>query len=224
MDDEAQHNDEEILGTVTERYPSPFPSLFMPPDREERRVCLSVQFAHSDAYSDAYYNAAKTLSDSTEPGATWFDQRGLPILFLYRHFVELVLKACIVALNAHISLRDRDHGPVIRNTQHRLAPLLDDVRALHAKASPYLSNLAFPSDQSCGFIQELDRVDSSGFVFRYAEAKESHIRSLQADLEFDLDALDAGMLHVYKEWTWYRDLVEISTDLIEDYLADVSDW
>ena len=205
------------LRDAADRKPSPFPKLLMGLGNA-RDARLAVDLTSDYAYEDAYFDAARKLSAGARVGLQ-VDQDVLPILYLYRHFVELMLKSCIHHLNVHVYAHDPS-GVLKRPEHHRLDALLGDLRHLHQKVASYLpESVRLPSAQAQAFIVELAAVDE-GFAFRYLLDKKGE-RTISQDLRVNLDVLDAGMLHVERELMAYRDMVENAT---EAYDWSDADW
>ncbi|MCJ7504173.1 MAG: hypothetical protein MUP80_14110 [Acidobacteriia bacterium] len=202
------------LRELRDRKPSPYPKLLMRLGNK-RNVSLYSRSMTFDSYVEAYFQAARKLS-SEAPSSAVFNYSGLPILFLYRHFVELVLKASLNALVELIREHSGSFDFPIREIHH-LNSLLDDLRTLHEAAKPYLGDLELPSKQARDFIRELSDYDEKSYKFRYPHPKGSTQPAIDEDMSFNLDVLDAGMLHVYKELKRYWDTVAILTGLYQDY-------
>jgi hypothetical protein len=206
------------LRDAADRKPSPFPRLLMGL-ANARDARLAADSTSDYAYEDAYFDAARKLSATAKVGLR-VDPDVLPILYLYRHFIELVLKSCIRHLNVHVYAHHGRAAVLKPPEHHKLVALLRDLRQLHEKVASFLRDTApLPSKQAQAFIQELAAVDE-GFTFRYLRDKKGE-RMITEDLRINLDVLDAGMLHIHRELMAYRDMVEIST---EAYDWSDADW
>jgi hypothetical protein len=131
------------------------------------------------------------------------DFRAYPVVFLYRHAIELYLKAALCIGEPMLSLKGQP--PVAKNrlNTHDLVVLREEwerVREAYAWAwNP--SNPYFPTiERFRDVIQELHEVDEGSYAFRYPLDKKG-LPSLRADLTFDVlalaDVLD-GMLHILR--------------------------
>jgi hypothetical protein len=101
---------------------------------------------------------------------------GAPMMFLYRHYVEVHLKSLL--LDAGELLDDPQAVP----PKHQLQKLWDRVRALLLRVSPESDGEWFT--RADGVIQELDGIDPTSFAFRYPVDKDSKpalISSLTVD-------------------------------------------
>jgi hypothetical protein len=113
-------------------------------------------------YPDAYKQAADKLVDQIE-GHPWEDRLIFPVIFLYRHFVELKLKYLIIEL-------DRLSGTRIEDRQfnrHQLIPLWSYVKDhLNCIREASWDNEILSSLES--LIRDFDRLDSDSYHFRYS--------------------------------------------------------
>lgn len=129
---------------------------------DARSHARSPQFL--SCYADAYYEAALTLyKPIRDSRVSHVNYEALPIVFLLRHAVELVLKAAVTAL--------KEGAPSIpadgRKTSHSLAPLLKLVRENIGRCG-----LELPREFVV-LVERLDEIDPESFGFRYATSKAS---------------------------------------------------
>jgi len=199
---------------------SPYPKILMPL-RNSRDVTLNAWALTFDAFVDAYFQAARRLSTDFSSGV-WSNSAGLPILFLYRHCIELLLKASVEALCTLVKYHD-SLFKVESPEGHRLSKLLGDLCRLHGLAKPFLKGLKLPSNQAQDFIKELDEFDEGSTKSRYPYRKGTKQRAIDKDVRINLDVLDAGMLHVYKELHRYWDSVSVATDLNREHERNLAD-
>jgi hypothetical protein len=218
----------ELIEEHMNRRPSPYPKLLMALGDERRDARITPEAFDLMSLGKEYYEAALRLLDDA-PEAPKVDGVVMPILFLYRHFIELALKAILIGLGDH--LHERAGAAYQVYAMHNLARLLNKVRERHAQAKASLDTFGtidLPSDQAQRFIEELNTIDPESMGFRYPFRKTDKMLPAAAlepvlvdTLWVNLDALRAGMLHVFKELTWYADMVGISTSLYRDYLAEM---
>ena len=147
----------------------------------------------------------------------------LPIVALYRRFVELSLKECIYVLcflmRAHDPAFDFNEEQLKCLRDHPISMLLKLLRTMHASAERYLQGGKLPSDQALGFAEELAALDDTGFPSRYLLDKKKR-RYITDDWYFNLDVLNKGMEHVRLELSWYATAVEETAWNHRNYLAD----
>lgn len=126
-------------------------------------------------YGSGFLEAARTLARSfaRRRGRRQIDI--LPVLFLYRHSIELLAKAVILSGNQLMQQggegRDeRDLFDSFRRSRHRLLPLLDSIRQVFEYAHwewhwPKSAVESFHDARRV--IRELDALDPDSFNFRY---------------------------------------------------------
>lgn len=117
---------------------------------------------HRFAYG--YKLAADKLAASINDQRAPADYICFPVLFLYRHSVELYLKALLLDLGELFDDDEETPG------QHDLIPLWQRFREGHldydcTQESPWL-------DRTGDLIAELDSIDQKSFSFRYPVAKD----------------------------------------------------
>jgi len=110
-------------------------------------------------FAHGYQAAAKELVAQLSGRGRIIEAACLPILFLYRHSVELRLKALLIDLG---ELAD---SPEATEKEHRLTPLWRKVRQQtlaydRSQDSPWL-------DRAESLISELERLDPHSYSFRY---------------------------------------------------------
>lgn len=114
------------------------------------------------AQAIGYREAATTLLDVVIEGGRYASRTLLhPILFLYRHSIELRMKQIIDSNQAGLQV----------TTGHALDKLWVECKNVIAR---YLPHTAF--DQLDELIAELHAVDPDGQTFRYATRKGQHIQ------------------------------------------------
>ncbi|MFB3779576.1 MAG: hypothetical protein ACE141_18295 [Bryobacteraceae bacterium] len=121
------------------------------------------------AFAHGYHRAGKALAATLDAAPGYADYEGYPIFFVYRHALELYLKAVVYrgAMLLHlISECDLDTSRLF--TSHRLAPLLPHVRAIWASQHWSFEGTRFGSFEHFeSIIRWLDQVDPQSYSFRY---------------------------------------------------------
>jgi hypothetical protein len=126
-------------------------------------------------YGSGFLEAARTLARSfaRRRGRRQIDI--LPVLFLYRHSIELLAKAVILSGN-QLMLRsgagrdEREIFSCFSQSRHRLLPLIDSIRQVFAYAhwEWYWPGSAIESfNDAKKVLEELDTLDPDSFNFRY---------------------------------------------------------
>lgn len=230
-DAELERQDTALIRRLLDRKPSPYPHL-LKGGHGTTRGLIGPSVSSASGLVDDYFElghraAARTVEEPK------LDLALLPVLFLYRHAVELSLKYAIALLIRAVEDCEGAANEEVPE-HHNLASLLAVVNRLYPTAKDYLSQagvLEPLSSQSITFIRELHDLDPTGETFRYVYRKEKNgTRRLQleTDVNIDVDALTKGMLHIQNEVTWFMDTLENGLGMIDDYKADmfsdVSPW
>jgi hypothetical protein len=195
MSDEPSWNDEE----------PPSPELGDTLIKEGRGGDAKTLFADWMAgnwhlYADGYKRAADILVEQLE-GKTQDDNLILPIVFMYRHYVELKLKDMIMGY-------DKIHGikmPTEKFGTHKLEPLWSYLKA-HLSSLPDVPMNAEVIPALDRLIRELVELDPGSFNFRYAHDKArenemvlprslsmTHFKETMDKIKGGLDYLEAGI-------------------------------
>jgi hypothetical protein len=126
-------------------------------------------------YGSGLLEAARTLARSfaRRRGRRQIDI--VPVLFLYRHSIELLAKAVILSGNRLMQQRGEgqdecDLFSSFARSRHRLPPLLDSIRRVfeYAHWEWHWPKSAIESfDDARRVIEELDALDPDSFSFRY---------------------------------------------------------
>jgi len=111
-------------------------------------------------YADGYLEAAKRLIEPLSKGEKYNDMVALPIFFLFRHYVELTLKACIIAKTKSKKIMKGLNIPKLKYI-HNLNELLSKLKNLFSPEEEFLSK----SIQ--GRIRLLGDFDRESQTFRY---------------------------------------------------------
>ncbi len=154
------------------------PLLALGPHESERG--WSFHFSNNPTGEFGYYGsrfleAARTLARSFAKRRARRQIDIVPVLFLYRHSIELLAKAVILSGNQ--LMQDRGSGQneedilaTFRRSQHRLLPLLDSIEEVFQYVGwrwhwPKSDIVSF--DNARRVIEEIDALDPASFSFRY---------------------------------------------------------
>ena len=138
---------------------------------EERRYTLVTRDVSWDSYSRAYKKAADVLVKHIENINCPSDDLVYPIMFLYRHFLELTIKKIIVKVTVH---NQELQLPEDFYNQHNLNTLWCRCEEFLLKALPDLT--AKDKDdlkQINRIIKEFCELDKKSTEFRYSDNKNS---------------------------------------------------
>jgi hypothetical protein len=137
-------------------------------------------YAHVEGYKRAGDSLIEELRK--EPRVLGINYLVFPVVFLYRHFVELSIKD-VIAHGNYLSTM-RSEFP----TNHDLLPLWTEARKVLA---PFGGCRTEDLDAVESIIAELDRIDPKSFSFRYP-AKKDWTPSLP-QTEFNLEQFALGI-------------------------------
>jgi hypothetical protein len=119
---------------------------------------------------DEYFEAAKVLMGSLAQKGSYSDLKAYPIVFLYRHALELYLKALLVTGDSLAGLLGDGRLEFdLRRANHKLTPLLDKLEQLFSALGWSWEDYGISGLTAEGFrsiISEFDEVDDS-YAFRY---------------------------------------------------------
>jgi hypothetical protein len=161
----------------------------------------------------SYFRACLPLVEALASGSLSEDAEGTAVIFLFRHYLELMLKETILAGRRLVSrdeVATRD-VPKVANI-HDLAKLWDWVLS---DAKPKLDNwdnYDIPSLAKC--IAEFDQADKKGFAFRYDGCGGKRFR-------FDFVALAKQMDHLRQILEGICVSLDTLRDQIEEYDRDL---
>jgi hypothetical protein len=121
------------------------------------------------AFAEGYHVAGKVLAEKLASDEGYADYEGYPILFLYRHALELYLKAVVyrgAMLLGLVSERRIDTTRLF--TRHELVPLLPHVKAIwETQAWGFEGSDLTSFDDFADLIHSLENVDPQSYAFRY---------------------------------------------------------
>lgn len=121
------------------------------------------------AYARSYRAAANRLLQGEEKREFGqLDQDACPILFLFRHSLELYLKA-VICRAALISVSETELADMLPRLwrEHSLMRLLAMAEPILEALRRSFPALRFVCDDALRVVNELDRIDPGSYVFRY---------------------------------------------------------
>ena len=168
--------------------------------------------AHSDwfiAYAMNYKVAADSVVESVEAKRVSPDAVGYAVCFLYRHYIEVMLKG-LIRIGNMLQSRSGDFP----NDHHRIKDLWQACRPLLEEACPDGEKTDTDAVEKC--LKELHKLDPSGVAFRFGEAKDGNStlpHVLQLNLANMRDVMDrlAGFLE--GSYDWMYELVQYQADV-----------
>lgn len=122
-------------------------------------------------YASAYHRAAQVLTERVRSSAGYRDSDGYPILFLYRHALELYLKAVVLRGALLLEILDEKRLSLDRVfSSHQLSCWLRPLRAIFA-AMGWNWNTEIDGlttwDDFADIVAAIESVDASSYSFRY---------------------------------------------------------
>jgi hypothetical protein len=149
--------------------------LFQGGEYWEAEFCACIKHWHGveSAYSNGFRRAARHLAEQACDSGKDQDYLVYPIVYLYRHHVELLLKVIIEVAVALLGreLLERELKAIGR---HDLVDLWNTARPLLNPVCDLARNPPFPPDDIEGidsYIQQIHEHDPDGQRFRYATSK-----------------------------------------------------
>ena len=192
-------------------WPQPGDSLFRSgPDWETEALldCVGDWFL---SYAIGYKVAADVVVERVEAKEASLDTIGYAVCFLYRHYVELMLKG-LINVGTMLESRQADYPK-----HHRIDELWRHCRRLLEKASPEGERTDTDAVERC--IKELASMDPSGEAFRFGEnkvGKPTLPRVTQISLTNMRDVMNriAGFLE--GSYDWMYELLQHQADMDAD--------
>ncbi len=136
-------------------------------------ACVNYSHWPEQLYSDGYRLAARFLAERVCESRQELDALIYPIVYLYRHHCELVLKSITVVASALLNRKLAD-PEVNALGRHGLIELWTNLRPLLNRVCEAAGNPPFPEEDLDGiesYIEQLNEHDSDGQRFRYATVK-----------------------------------------------------
>ena len=127
-------------------------------------------------FAQGYHNAGRKLADELASAAGYSDYDGYPVLFLYRHALELYLKAFVCRGAKLVHLLDPDEMDTTELFKdHSLSRLLPGVKVvlnaldwIDEFKTLHLSSF----EDFVDLVKGIDEVDKNSFAFRYPIKKD----------------------------------------------------
>ena len=141
------------------RSPSLDDKLFVEAEDWWMNACLDWYHDPTELYIVGYKEAADSLVDSIANRKGSADSLIFPIVFLYRHYVEIRLKSLLLDGNR---LLDREHK---QKSEHQLSKLWPKVRSILDELWPNEEGEDLKAMDS--LIAQFEEVDPRSTTFRY---------------------------------------------------------
>jgi hypothetical protein len=124
-------------------------------------------------YNEGYKTAARELSTDYEKRDTRESSTLIfPIIFLYRHYIELTLKDLIKEIDSKLNFQRNDK--IL--DKHTLLPLWKEAINQYEKYILENNVLVFtsPIKEERSIVEQFDKIDSGSFSFRYPTDKKGN--------------------------------------------------
>jgi hypothetical protein len=196
--------------------------------------------AHNEmaAMADAYLRSAVLLSEHFRGKSGYSDLDGCPIVFLYRHSLELFFKAICTYGNSLGNIMEEPelHTPDVFKG-HYLEPRLKTIKAIFSAVGweedyPYMG-LESPDFEA--IVREFDRVDGGSFTFRYPVKKDGKTASVDKHFIFNIPKFCEQMEPILRNLSgactgleYYLDTMheayaDAAADMYSDYASEMYD-
>ena len=181
-------------------WPKPNESLFRSDDDWTLNACVNCHRPSLGAVADGYKEGAEALARATSNGDATLDLAILPIVFLYRQYLELKLKE-LIDTGRRLESEGEGYPPT-----HDLLKLWNEAQRLlkahYGNAAPSELNNVRPC------INELALHDPESFAFRYPTDKRGNA-TLRGIVHINLR-------HLYETMERISDLLDcLASDLAE---------
>lgn len=182
------------------------------------------------AFAAGYHEAGKVLVRKMESASGYRDYEGYPILFLYRHALELYLKALVyrgAQLLSLISDEKRDTDKLL--TSHKMTRLLPSIEVIF-KTVEWQWNSEVSGlnsfDDFADLIRQIEEIDPQSFCFRYpvntageaALPKHLVLNVIDFGTKMDpvLDLLSAAVTGLQERWNDTAEVMYLLQELLKE--------
>ena len=186
------------------------------------------------AYREGYLRGAQVLVQRVDERGHDQDFLVYPIVFLYRHHVELMLKSII---RRAPYLIERELSPAERKhlDEHRLDRLWEDFKPISSAISKVAGWDDLPTADLEGiedYIRQISEMDPSSYSLRYARSKKGHptlpeslthinlrhFGGVMDRLANYLSGIDSGVCHIEDmKHDYESDMASYADDYYSDY-------
>jgi hypothetical protein len=164
-------------------------------------------------FAKGYANAAVLLTEHLLKGPRFSSYEAYPIVFLFRHALELYLKGVVVK-GLHLdSLASSKNLQEKRHYVHRLAPLNTVVSRILKHCFPGDAGIDAFLDKLAAIVRDFETLDPDSFTFRYPVDKTGAAPS-SSPLYVNLRDFAVGMSELMEDF----ETLEFGLD-IETYKA-----
>lgn len=222
MDMGITKKDVSVFGTAPA--PRKDDKIFRSDEDWQNNACIS-QWDAEYAYSSGYRAAAFSLAQKVCETHKEQDKLVYPIVYLYRHHVELVLKSITVIASALLD-KELTEQELKALGRHQLNELWSNLKPMLNPICELVQETGFPIEEMEGiesYINQLHEHDPDGQRFRYATIKQGKKKSKrEASLREDLRHINirvfANSMEQLAEYLdciegWFSDLLDTKRDM-----------
>ncbi|MCG6350463.1 hypothetical protein [Vibrio fluvialis] len=188
-----------------------FESIFSEHENWHTNACLNFQSDMSHGYIYGYKKAADSLVKKVIKNHSEIDYLVYPIVFLYRHHIELQLKN-LIELNMQLH---NSKGNVAAT--HKIRDLWPQVKGYYRK----LNNRS--NQKEISFIDkimdELCTIDSESMSFRYSKTKSGEVPNKGLN-QINLEVFSSVIGRVSDSLETFEYQVRHELDCASEYLSD----
>ncbi|MHB0842914.1 hypothetical protein ACYCGP_08740 [Stutzerimonas nitrititolerans] len=201
MDDEEQSMLDPSLEAI--QWPSDFAGqqLFIQGEDRHHNAMLNWSHFRADLYAFAYKDAADGLVEAMANRKVPLDSGIYPLLFLYRHALELQLKLMLATARKLAGLGPKSYD------KHSLMPMWSELRKLLKELAPDQPETQVIAAHD--FIRQLDGVDPDSMAFRYATTKKGkdHLSGVtHINIRHLRDVLNSVFLWLNGAYCWLGEM------------------
>lgn len=202
-------------------YPKRGEKLFVAGNYETKSYIPASVNGRTDELLNKYYNGFKELADAgveqiiaNSHSNAVKDKLVFPIMFNYRHYLELLLKKYAIKYAKDKAERmelGENMGHNLEFYWRKVKPLLVDVYSGH-------DDIEEITEATESYILQFQELDRGSFTFRYPFAKgEEFAPFFNSDLHIDTVHLRDRMNELYNLLEYMEDAIEYKTNNEEHY-------
>ena len=167
-------------------------------------------------YARSFRDAAKKLAEATEPDSGSTDIEACPVVFLYRHALELQLKAIILGDGGNFLATKPD--PLTISKTHSVSWLAQFVSQIIVALGwePEFKCLGIENlDEFKAAVEEVNSVDPGSYPLRFPGETDKgsfNVREFAANMDALLELLHAAADALAAEWDLRSGVVAIDAN------------
>ena len=188
-----------------------------------RRSAVAGGRQYTRAYTPSYYEAAETLVQAALQDNKPADLLFCPIVYLYRHFVELMLKDLIRQAQGYCKLLESlgiAHGQPKKN----VLPELTETHSLKRLLDWLIERLEVVGDKETFddgvrvTIEQLHSFDPEGVTFRYGYTTKGKL-TLPKQQQYDIEIIRSRMKEVNDYLCGIEAWLDFNSELAREWAA-----